>query len=204
MKILKKLALGLAALIVFLAIVGFMLPAQTQFERTVAIKASPSQVYAYLNGFKNFNQWSPWADLDPNTQYTYSGSRDSGIGARQEWVSDDPNVGSGSQEIIAVTPDEEIRVKLEFGGTSTENISTWSIKPEGDGSVLTWSMTSELGMNPVNRWFGFLLLERFVGADYEKGLAALKPLLEALAATTPEDPEASSAEPAAVPPTSTP
>ena len=200
MKILKNLALGLAALIVLLAVAGLLLPAQTHFERTVSIKASPLLVYGYLNGFKQFNQWSPWAALDPNTRYSYSGP-DSGVGARQQWVSDDANVGNGSQEIVAVRPNEQIQVKLDFGGTSTENVSAWTITPDGEGSVLAWSMTSELGMNPMNRWFGYLLLERFVGADYEKGLAALKPQLEALAAApAPTAVDTPAAEPVAVEP----
>jgi len=196
MKILKNLVLGLAVLIALLAVAGLLLPAQTHFERSVSIKANPSLVYGYLNGFKQFNQWSPWAALDPNTSYSYSGP-ESGVGARQAWVSADANVGSGSQEIIAVTPNEQIQVKLDFGGTSTENISTWAISPDGEGSRLTWSMTSELGMNPMNRWFGYLLLERFVGADYERGLASLKPQLEALASTPAPT---TTAEPPAVEP----
>lgn len=201
MKILKNLALGLAALIGLLAVAGLLLPAQTRFERTVSIKASPALVYGHLNGFKHFNEWSPWAALDPNTRYSFSGP-DSGVGARQAWVSDDANVGSGSQEIIAVTPNEQIQVKLDFGGTSTENVSAWTITPDGEGSRLAWSMTSELGMNPMNRWFGYLLLERFVGADYEKGLATLKPQLEALAAAAPAAPaaETPAVEPVAVEP----
>ena len=205
MKILKNLVLGLAALIGLLAVGGLLLPAQTHFERSVRIQASPSLVYGYLNGFRQFNQWSPWAALDPNTRYSFSGP-DSGVGARQAWVSDDANVGSGSQEIIAVTPNEQIQVKLDFGGTSTENISAWTITPDGEGSRLAWSMTSELGMNPMNRWFGYLLLERFVGADYEKGLAALKPVLESLAAApaaaaaAAAEAEAPAAEPVAVEP----
>lgn len=201
MKILKKLALGLAALMALLAVGGLLLPAQTQFERTVTVKASPALVYGYLNGFKQFNHWSPWAALDPNTRYTYSGP-DSGVGARQEWVSDNASVGSGSQEIIAVTPNEQIRVRLDFGGTSTQNISAWRIKPDGEGSRVAWSMTSELGMNPMNRWFGFLLLERFVGADYEKGLAALKVQLDALAGPV-ADPAGRPAEEPVTAPTAT-
>ena len=61
-------------------------------------------------------------------------------------------------------------------------------------------------MNPMNRWFGYLLLERFVGADYEKGLAALKPVLESLAAApaaaaaAAAEAEAPAAEPVAVEP----
>ncbi len=185
MGVLKKLVAGLLGLVAVLALVGLLLPASKSFERSISLKAKPDVVYAYLNGFKNFNSWSPWAALDPNTQYIFSGP-ETGVGAKQAWASTDPNVGSGSQEIIAVAPNEMIRIRLEFVGTSTENISTQTITPEGEGSRLTWRMDSALGMNPVNRWFGALLLEKFVGADYEKGLAALKPQVEALPVPAPE------------------
>lgn len=183
MGILKWIVGGIVAIVVLFGAVGLLLPANVGFERSVSIKAKPEVVYAYLNGFKNFNEWSPWAGLDPNAKYVITGP-ETGVGAKQSWTSEDPNVGSGSQEIIAVTPNESIRIKLEFVGQSTENISTQTITPEGEGSKLVWRMDSALGMNPVNRWFGSFLLEKFVGPDYEKGLAALKSKVEALEASS--------------------
>ncbi len=181
MAILKWVVGGIVALVALFGAVGLLLPANVGFERSVSLQAKPELVYAYLNGFKHFNEWSPWAGLDPNARYTVSGP-ETGVGARQAWTSEDPNVGSGSQEIIAVTPNERIQIRLAFGGTTTENISTQTITPEGEGSKLVWRMDSVLGMNPINRWFGTFLLEKFVGPDYEKGLAALKSKVEALPA----------------------
>jgi hypothetical protein len=34
-----------------------------------------------------------------------------------------------------------------------------------------------MGVNPVGRWMG-LMMDRWVGADYERGLANLKALVE--------------------------
>ena len=199
MGIMKKLVIGIVAIVVLFGAAGLLLPANVGFERSVSLKAKPEVVYGYLNGFKNFNEWSPWAGLDPNTQYAITGP-ETGIGAKQAWTSEDPNVGNGSQEIIAVTPNESIQIRLEFGGTTTENISTQTITPEGEGSKLVWRMDSALGMNPINRWFGTFLLERFVGPDYEKGLAALKPKVEALPAPAPAAAMEGEAQPAPIEP----
>jgi hypothetical protein len=38
---------------------------------------------------------------------------------------------------------------------------------------VTWSNAGELGYNPVNRWFG-LLMDNFMGRDFEEGLRNLK------------------------------
>ena len=42
---------------------------------------------------------------------------------------------------------------------------------------MTWAFDSAHGFNPFKRWLG-LLFDRMIGADYEKGLAKLKALLE--------------------------
>lgn len=205
MGILKWIVGGIVAIVVLFAAVGLLLPATVGFERSVSVKAKAEVVFAYLNGFKHFNEWSPWAALDPKTQYTVTGP-ETGVGAKQTWASEDPNVGSGSQEIIEAKADELIRIQLAFAGTSTENISTMSITPEGEGSRIVWRMDSTLGMNPVNRWFGNILLERFVGPQYEQGLAALKPRVEALPAPLPaavESDAPAATEPTPIPPPAT-
>jgi len=41
-----------------------------------------------------------------------------------------------------------------------------------------WGFATDMGMNPIARWMG-LMMDRWVGADYQKGLARLKDLVEA-------------------------
>jgi hypothetical protein len=60
-------------------------------------------------------------------------------------------------------------------------MAVWTIEPEGDGSRVTWAFDTDLGMNPMARYMG-LAFERFIGPDYERGLAKLKQLAEAAAA----------------------
>ena len=175
MKVLKVLVLGLIGLVVALAVIGLALPRQVHIERTTVIAAKPATVYTYLNGWKNFNAWSPWAALDPNTKYTFEGPL-VGVGAKQSWFSDDPNVGNGSQEITAVETDKAITIKLMLPNMEP-SVVTQTLTPEGEGTKLVWAMNADMGINPLNRWFG-LLLEKFIGPDYEKGLASMKPLIE--------------------------
>ncbi|WP_377517691.1 hypothetical protein [Microbulbifer taiwanensis] len=42
-------------------------------ERSVTIAKPPQTVFPYVNNLRNFNSWSPWYQLDPNTKYEYSG-----------------------------------------------------------------------------------------------------------------------------------
>ncbi|MES2683410.1 MAG: SRPBCC family protein [Pseudomonadota bacterium] len=182
MKILKVLVLGLIGLVVALAVIGLALPRNVHIERSVVIAAQPSTVFTYLNSWKNFNAWSPWAALDPNTKYTYEGP-ETGVGAKQSWFSEDPNVGNGSQEITAVETDKSITIKLMLPNMEPSIVSQ-TLAPEGEGTKVVWAMDADMGLSPLNRWFG-LLLEKFIGPDYEKGLAKMKPLIEALPKAEP-------------------
>ncbi len=189
MKFLKRLFVIALALVALFLVVGLFLPTSAHVERAITTSASPQTVYGIVSGFRRFNEWSPWADLDPNTRYTFSGP-DAGVGARMEWQSDDSSVGSGSQEVLAVEPGRSVTNKLDFGsqGQATAKIT---LAPEGGGTRIVWAFDSSFEGNYLGRYFG-LMFEKYIGADYEKGLARLKVLAEA---STPADAPPISAEP---------
>ncbi len=182
MKILKKLFYGVIGLIAALAVIGLALPREVRIERETVIAASPAVVFAYLNGWQHFNEWSPWAALDPNTKYSYEGPL-TGVGAKQSWTSEMHSVGSGSQQITAIEPDKSITIQLMLPDMAP-SVVTQVLTPQGEGTKVVWAMEADMGLNPLNRWFG-LLLPRFIGPDYEKGLANMKPLIEALPKAQP-------------------
>lgn len=175
MSLIKKILFVLLGLIALVAIVGLVLPAHARVERSVRIGAPPAAVFDLVNGFKRFNEWSPWHKYDPAAIYTYSGP-EQGVGARFEWNSRKPEVGSGSQEIIASVPGQRVRMRLQFSGQGAAE-SELRIDPAEGGSRVTWSLDSDAGYNLFGRYAG-LLLDRFVGPDYEAGLANLKALAE--------------------------
>ena len=173
MRLLKWLLAALVLLGVLL-MGGLLLPANSHLQRSVVIERPPAEVFATLNSFQRFNEWSPWFDLDPNAKYTYSGPI-AGVGAKMAWVGNSA-VGSGSQEIIESVPGDRIVNALDFGGSQA--MAGYRLAAEGSGTRVSWSMDSAHGYHPVNRWFGALLLDSVVGKDYEKGLAKLKVVLE--------------------------
>jgi uncharacterized protein YndB with AHSA1/START domain len=176
MKFLKTLLALLAALAVLFVAIGLFLPQTARVERSITTAASPATVFGLVNGFQHFNEWSPWAGLDPATRYTYSGPA-AGVGARMEWRSEDPNVGNGSQEVVAVVPDRSVTSTLDFGmGYATT--ATITLLPEAAGTRVTWTLDTDFANSIVGRYFG-LAMDRMVGPDYERGLAQLKRVAEA-------------------------
>jgi hypothetical protein len=174
MPILKRVLAGILAFVFLLVVVGYFLPRQAHVERSIVIDAPQAELFAALNGFKRFNEFSPWAALDPDTQYSYEGP-ESGVGAKMSWISADDDVRSGTNEIVESASPDIIRTRLDFGGQLAQ--ATFKFEPADGGTRVTWSFDSDLGTNPIMRFVG-LMFDRWIGADYEKGLARLKEVME--------------------------
>lgn len=179
MRFARGLLYSLACLAVLLLAAGLFLPKSAHVERSVVTTASADTVFGIVNGFARFNEWSPWVDEDPATKYTFSGPP-TGVGAKMSWTSDKPEVGKGSQEIIAVEPGRSVTTQLDFGdqGRATSRID---LAGEAGGTRITWSFDTSFEDDYFGRYFG-LFFDRLIGADYEKGLARLESLAESLPA----------------------
>ena len=175
MRILKSFLYIIITFIMVFVVVGFFLPQQQHIERHIVISATASEIFQNINSPKSFNQWSPWAKIDPETNYTYIGS-EAGTGAGMTWSSDNPNVGSGSWMITDVKEYDYIKVDLDFGNEGVAT-SFFDLKPDGEGTRITWGFDMDAGMNLMVRWMG-LMMDKWVGGDYERGLANLKALVE--------------------------
>ncbi len=175
MVIIKRILIGIVALLVLFFVVGFLLPSDIRVERSVDIDASPEQVYDMVNDFQQFNRWQPWAQIDPDTRYVYEGPA-TGAGSRMMWYSDHPDVGDGMQEITLSEPYSKVRMALDFG---TEGLahSDYLIDEKDGGAELTWTLEADMGGNPIFRYVG-LFMDGMVGAAYEQGLAKLQEILE--------------------------
>ncbi len=176
MRIVIRLIKYLIALVIILVAVAFLLPREVSVDRSIAITAPASQVFPHVNSLKAFAVWSPWADYDPDMAVIYSGP-DAGVGNRMDWTSTEQNVGSGSQVITESVENEKVVTALDFGQMGTASAS-FTLVQSGATTTVTWGFVTDLGLNPFARWMG-LMMESWVGADYEKGLARLKIASEA-------------------------
>lgn len=174
MKFLKWIFYLVAAVALVVVVGSFLLPAQAVVSRSIEIAAPPDKVFAIVGDLRRFDEFSPWADRDPNIAYSFEGT-ESGLGQIMRWSSDNPDVGSGSQRIIEYDPPNYAELALDFG-TMGRAIASWDLVPSETGTTATWGFRSDLKGIP-EKWFG-LMFDRWIGPDYEKGLAKLKTVAE--------------------------
>ncbi|MBI4930430.1 MAG: SRPBCC family protein [Bacteroidetes bacterium] len=176
MKIVKGILIALVVLAAIVSIVGFLSPKHVHVERSLTISAPAEIIHEQINNLKNWEKWSPWQKMDPAMKTEYSGS-EAGAGASSKWTSENKNVGSGDMTITSSTPDS-ITTAINFmeNGTAT---GKFIFAKSDSGIKVTWSMESDMGMNPIGRIFG-LFMDKMMGPDFEKGLAGIKEVAEAI------------------------
>jgi hypothetical protein len=176
---LKKILIGVAAVIVVFLVIVAMQPAQYRVVRTTTISAAPAVVFEQVNDLHKWDAWSPWAKLDPAMKTTFEGPQ-SGTGAAYSWVGDS-KVGEGKMSITDSKANEMVRLKLEFiKPFASTAISEFTFKPEGDKTTVSWSMSGD--KNFMSKAFClFMNMDKMVGGDFEKGLASLKSVVQVAA-----------------------
>lgn len=173
---LKRTVIGFAAVVLlFLGYVALQ-PSSFHIERASIVVAPPSAVFAEVNDFRNWEAWSPWARLDPDAKATFEGPA-SGEGAVFHWAGN-REVGEGRMTVVESRPDERIRIRVDFvkpwEGTST---SEFTFRPDGPRTIVTWAMSGEQTF-VQKAVCVFFSLDKMLGAQFEKGLASLKSVVE--------------------------
>jgi uncharacterized protein YndB with AHSA1/START domain len=175
---LKKILIALVAIVVVFVVVVAMQPSEFRVARTATISAPAPAVFAQVNDFHNWEEWSPWAKLDPAAKNSFEGPP-AGTGAIFRWAGNN-QVGEGRMTITESRPNELIRFNLEFfkpmAGTST---AEFTFKPEGNETTVTWSMTGNNNFIAKAMCL-FMNMDKMVGGQFEKGLAAMKSIVEAV------------------------
>lgn len=139
--------------------------------RSALVPADASTVHAFLDDFHQWRLWSPWEDLDPDLQRTYTGP-DRGVGARYAWKGN-RKAGEGSMEITASEPDH-VDVRLTFlKPFAATNDVRFTLTPVDAGTTVEWRMHGE--QRGLWGLVGRLMnMDKVVGRDFEKGLARLQ------------------------------
>lgn len=154
----------------------------SEFEvrRSTTIDAPAEVIFGYLIDFARWREWSPWEGVDPNLERTYSQPA-AGPGARYAWRGN-RKAGEGSMTITSATEPTQVLIDLEFlKPMKARNTIEFALTPAASGTTVDWIMR---GRNDglVSKVFSKLVpMDKLVGKDFERGLAALGTCSEAAA-----------------------
>ncbi|MBI9041734.1 SRPBCC family protein [Lutibacter sp.] len=166
----------IVALIILIAVLHLLAPKNYDASRSIFINKPLPEVFQYLKSLKDQDNWSPWAEKDPNMNKTFTGV-DGEVGCISAWVGN-KDVGEGEQEITGIEENKEIKSQLRFlkPFKSTSN-AYLRVEKEGDGTKVIWGFTGE-NKFPMTIMMLFMNMDKMVGKDFEYGLNKLKGILE--------------------------
>jgi hypothetical protein len=168
----------IVALAVLAALLGYVAtrPNTFRIERSARIDVAPEVIFRNINDFRKWGEWSPWDKIDPQLERHYSGAA-KGVGAVYAW-NGNKKVGSGRMEIVGSTPFTAVQIKIDFTAPFVaSNIIDFTLTRTGDSTDVSWAMS---GPHPfMSKLMGLVLnMDKMVGNDFAKGLAALKQVSE--------------------------
>jgi hypothetical protein len=167
---------GLATLLVIA--VGFALPRTFTVTRSTTIAAEPERIHALVGDLERWTEWTTWLVEDPTAVVTI-GDVSAGVGASQSWTG---RSGSDELTITRSDPDWGVAYDIAFDGGRFPASCEMRYLPADGGTLVTWSMSGDNGMNLMNRYMG-LMMDAVIGPMFEDGLDRLK-----VAAQRPAEP----------------
>jgi hypothetical protein len=172
----KAIAIIIAILVAAVLVYVAMQPESFRVERSISIKAPPEKIFSQINGFHQWEAWSPWEKIDPAIKRTYSGA-DSGKGAVYAWQGN-KDIGQGRMEIVESTPSSNVLIKIDFlEPFEGHDMVQFTLQPQGETTKVTQAM---YGPSPfIHKVMSlFFSMDKMVGQKYEEGLASLKAIAE--------------------------
>ena len=173
---LKTILISLAVIVIVFAVIVALQPSEFHIARSTVISAPPAAIFAQVNDFHKWEAWNPWGKIDPVMKQTYEGAP-AGTGAIYSWIGNN-EVGEGRMTIIESHPSDLIRIKLEFFKPfAANNTAEFTFKPEGNQTVVTWSMSGDKNFM-AKAIHLFMNMDKMIGGQFDKGLAAMKSIVE--------------------------
>lgn len=140
--------------------------------RTAVLDASAPAVFAQLEDFRKWTNWSFWERTDPEMERRFTGA-EKGVGAHYAW-SGNAKAGAGSMEITDASAGRQVVIELRFlkpfKATNPTVITLDPIAP--DRTEVTWHMTGHRGA--LARTLARLVkMDAVLAQQIDEGLEAL-------------------------------
>ena len=175
---LKKFSIAVLIIIALPFIIALFLQKDYSVVTKITIDKPVTEVFAYVKQLKNQDNFSVWAQMDPDMVKSYRGT-DGTVGFVSRWESQLEEVGVGEQEIMRIDEgkriDFELRFFSPFEATDPAFMTTDAIGK--NQTLVQWGFDGHLDY-PMNLMFLFIDFETMIGNDLNQGLKQLKQQLE--------------------------
>ncbi len=178
MKTVKRILIGIVALIVLALIIALFVKKEFSAEGEVVINKSKQEVFDYVKLLQNQNNFSVWAKIDPGMKKEFRGT-DGTEGFVSAWESNHKDVGQGEQEIKKITGSDRIDYEIRFiKPFKSVAQSHMTLEAAGDNQTkVKWGFSGSMAY-PFNLMRLFMDMEKTINNDLQTGLDNLKGIME--------------------------
>ncbi len=157
------------AVVIILSIYVAVSEGNYNIKRSRVIKAPVEVVFENVNDFKNWENWSPWFEMDPTIVTSYPDTT-SGVGSSYSWKGKD---GSGSMKNISAIQNKEIMQQVDFNSDSKPEVY-WNFTKVDLGTEVTWGMRGKNSFGEKFYWLFKGGIEKNTIPIYDRGLELLE------------------------------
>ncbi len=171
----RALVVGVVLIGVFVCGLGMLLPARWHVVEVARVDAPAPVVRELVETSEGLASWVGAWNADPALKVAVGDGPERGVGAQVRWLAGEQTVAT--LELVAVEPPGRVTYTLAWVN-GVEGGGVFEVDGIDDGTLVTWSASGDLGLNPVTRWMG-LVMGRSMGRDFGRGLDVLRREAEA-------------------------
>ena len=170
-----KILIAVAVIIVVLAVIVTLQPKEFRVARSTSISAPPSAIFAQVNDFHKWAAWNPWGKIDPAMKQTYEGAP-AIVTAIYTWAGNN-EVGEGRMTLTESRPAELIPNQNGFFKPFAARAPLSSPSSLRQSTAVTWTCPEKTISGQGNALF--MNMDTMIGGQFDRGLAAMKSIVEA-------------------------
>ncbi len=183
MKAMRIFALIVLVLVVITTVYGLSLSRTVHVEQRIIVRAPVEAIYPQIANLDNWTHWSPWLGNSQAVSPQTSGP-EGRVGYQISWTTENEPDISNRLVISEIQTNRLVRTRLEMGNADTAHTCLTLSESNGERTEITWTFDTDLGMNPMGRFFG-PMFSKMIANDFESGLSALKSIVETGQPDTP-------------------
>ena len=154
---------AIVAIVPVIALLALLLPRKVVVRRQADVALRPEEIIARVASTEGFQTFNPYRTTDPDLKIAPFGPTE-GVGSGFRF---EGREGKGTQTVTEATATRVTHL-IDLGAMG-KPVQTIEARATDAGARVTWTVTSDMGYNPVFRIFG-LFMDRMLGKTYELGL----------------------------------